>query len=278
MVGSVNIDLVVAAEHIPCLRETVLGSTFQTFSGGKGANQAVAAARLGAPVSMVAKLGDDAFSDGLRRNLTQAGVDTSRIGKTSGPSGVAVIATDHKGENAIIVVPGANATLSLADLDENPDLLRSAGVLLCQLEVPLKTVEHLAVIAEKNGIPLVLDPAPACSLPGGLLHRVEWITPNETEAARLFGLAEHELTLAAFPQIASRLLALGPHNVIIKAGKRGYYLASQEHHEFVSAFQVQALDTTAAGDAYNGAFAVGLMEGRNSRSSADFASAPLRFL
>jgi ribokinase len=274
VVGSVNVDLVVSADRIPHGGETVPGSDFQVFSGGKGANQAVAAARLGVPVSMIAKLGDDAFSTGLRQGLNRDAVNTVAVKTAPGPSGVAVIATDPAGENTIIVVPGANGKVTPADLEDNIDLLRSAGILLCQLEIPMETVKYLAEIAERYGTPVVLDPAPAQILPGDMLRRMEWVTPNETEACRLLGVAEKEIVESALPETAEQLLGLGPRNVIIKLGGRGCYLAFADgRRELVPAFRVQPVDTTAAGDAFNGAFAACLVEGRDPLFSVVFACA-----
>ena len=181
VVGSINLDLVAATPHIPLPGQTVSGSTFQTFPGGKGANQAVAAARLGGTVSMIGKLGSDVFATQLKKSLEDAGVKTEAIGRADGPSGVALITTDPEGENAITVMAGANGLLSPVDLEANLDLIRSAGILLTQLEIPMETVECLARIAAKENIPLMLDPAPARLLPASVLKSVEWLTPNETE-------------------------------------------------------------------------------------------------
>ncbi len=169
VVGSINLDLVGATQRIPIAGETVAGLSFQTFPGGKGANQAVAAARLGASVSMLGKLGTDAFGAQLRQSLEKSKVDTNGIDVVPGSSGVALITTDAKGQNAITVVAGANAQLSPLDLDAHIDTIRSAGILLTQLEIPLETVEYLGAIAIREGIPLVLDPAPARALPASLL-------------------------------------------------------------------------------------------------------------
>ncbi len=274
VVGSVNVDLVASADRIPRAGETVPGSDFHIFSGGKGANQAVAAARLGVPVSMIARLGDDAFSNGLREGLDREGVNTLPIKVSPGASGVAMIATDPKGENTIIVVPGANGKLTPADLDDNIDLLRGAGILLCQLEIPLETVEHLAGLAEKYRIPIVLDPAPARSLRRELLSKAEWVTPNETEVCRLLDVPKKDIGVSDLPKTASQLLRLGARNALIKLGKRGCYLALADgRQELIPAFLVEAVDTTAAGDAFNGAFAVCLIEGKDPIYSAMFASA-----
>src|SRR5437879_6169205 len=269
VVGSINLDLVGATQRIPIAGETVAGLSFQTFPGGKGANQAVAAARLGGSVSMLGKLGTDAFSAHLRDSLAESRVNTDGIEVVHGSSGVALIATDPKGENAITVVAGANAHLSPADLDANIGLIRSAGILLTQLEIPLTTVEYLAAIAAQERIPLVLDPAPARFLPPSLLKSVEWVTPNETETCILLGRGPQELSEKLAEDAANALLDCGCRNVILKLGDRGCYVAlSDGTRELLPAYAVEAVDTTAAGDAFNGAFAVALMNGLEPLESA----------
>jgi len=274
VVGSINLDLVASTERIPSAGETVAGAEFQTFPGGKGANQAVAAARLGSSVSMIGKLGNDAFGVQLRENLTRAGVDTAGIGSVAVSSGVALITTDAHGENAITVVGGANACLDPGDLDANRGVLREAGILLTQLEIPLETVEYLAVLAEREKIPLILDPAPARPLFASLMRHVEWLTPNETEAASLLGCSVGDLSGDRLGDAAEALRSRGPRNVVLKLGNRGCFVAlSDETRQFIPAHRVQAVDTTAAGDAFNGAFASALMRGKDPVASADWASA-----
>jgi ribokinase len=274
VVGSINLDLVASAERIPRAGETVAGHAFQTFPGGKGANQAVAAARLGSPVSMIGKLGTDAFGMQLRETLEGAGVDTRGIRSVPVSSGVALIATDADGENAITVVAGANACLEPADLDANLDILQQAGVLLTQLEIPFETVEYLSTLAEREKIPLMLDPAPARPLFASLLHRVGWLTPNETEAAALLGCSVSDLSDDQLEEAANTLLGRGAHNIILKLGGRGCYLAlSDGTRQFLPAYHVNAVDTTAAGDAFNGAFAAALLSGKDPIRSAEWACA-----
>jgi ribokinase len=273
VVGSINLDLVVATQRIPQRGETVVGSSFQMFPGGKGANQAVAAARLGGQVSMIGKLGSDAFADQLRENLRESGVATDAVGCCTGSSGVALITTDSSGDNTITIVAGANAHLLPEDLDENLDLIRSADILLTQLEIPLPTVEHLAVLAEREGIPLMLDPAPARSLPPSLLRRVNWLTPNETEMCSLLGRPSLEPSLEALDDSAKTLLQQGARNVALKLGRRGCYLAlSDGTRKLLPAYNVHAVDTTAAGDAFNGALALALLDGKEPVPSASWAS------
>ena len=272
VVGSINLDLVVGASRIPQVGETVSGASFHTFFGGKGANQAVAAAKLGYPVSMVGCVGNDAFGDQLREGLSSVGVDTACVKPVDDSSGVALITTGPRGENSIVVVPGANGHLTPALLHEAEPLLKSAGMLLAQLEVPLETVEYLAELAHKYGMPLMLDPAPARELPASLLRKVTWITPNETETHEL--LKRKVETEEECHTAAENLLSLGPTNVLLKMGSRGALVAQADgNRELAHAFAVQQVDTTAAGDAFNGGFAVGLMKGMQPMESARFAAA-----
>jgi ribokinase len=274
VVGSINLDLVAGTQRIPIAGETVAGVSFRTFPGGKGANQAVAAARLGASVSLLGKVGTDIFGGQLRESLKASGVDTDAIGVVPGSSGVALITTDARGGNAITVVAGANGQLSPADLETNFNLIRSAGILLTQLEIPLETVECLAAIAIRERIPLVLDPAPARPLPSSLLQCVDWLTPNETETCVLIGRTPGELSDESIKDAADTLLKGGTRNVILKLGERGCYVAlSDGTRQMLSAYSVKAVDTTAAGDAFNGAFAVALLNGQDPLASASWASA-----
>ena len=272
VVGSINVDLVVGADRIPRVGETVTGGTFNTFFGGKGANQAVAAAKLGYPVMMVGCVGSDAFGEQLRNGLNDSGVDTSGVLTVEDSSGVALITTSSRGENNIVVVPGANRHLQPALLEKAAPFLERAGMLLTQLEIPLDTVDYLTQFAEKNDIPLILDPAPARDLPLSLLRRVHWITPNETEIQEL--LKGRMWNDNDYYAAAECLLSCGSKNVLLKIGSRGALVAQGDgSKEIVPAFSVNAVDTTAAGDALNGGFAVGLMKGMNVMESARFASA-----
>lgn len=272
VVGSINMDLVTTTHHIPVAGETVAGSGFQTHPGGKGANQAVAVARLGYPVHMIGRVGDDAFGTQLRDGLASAGVEISAVMTSRGPSGVASIVVSAAGENSIVVVPGANALLTSRDVDTQLDLIRSAGMVLTQLETPMATVEYLAAVCSREGIPLMLDPAPAQNLSRDLLAKVAWFTPNETEAA--FFTSGVELQHADAPAVAKILLNRGPQSVVLKLGARGAYVAGADGtHSAVSPFPVVAIDTTAAGDCFNGAFAAALCRGNNPADSARYAAA-----
>lgn len=272
VVGSINLDLVVGAERIPKVGETVTGKTFNTYLGGKGANQAVAVAKLGYPVVMVGCVGDDAFGTQLRKGLADAGVDTTGVHTVEGPSGIALITTGSHGENNIVVVPGANKHLEPALIESATPLLERAAMLLTQLEVPIDTVDYLAQFAERHNIPLMLDPAPARDLPLSLLRRTSWITPNESEVQEL--LKRKISSDNDYYAAAQDLLSCGPKNVLLKIGSRGSLVAQHDGlREMVPAFPVDAVDTTAAGDAFNGGFSVGLMKGMNIVESARFASA-----
>jgi len=273
VVGSINLDLVAMAERIPAIGETVIGTDFQIHPGGKGANQAVAIARLGYPVRMIGRLGSDAFGAQLRGHLESAGVDMAGIGASEGPSGVAVILVSRKGENSIVVAPGANAKVTPEDIFENLAIIREAGMVLTQLEIPLETVECLSALCARENVPLVLDPAPANKLPQKVLERVDWFTPNETEAD-FYGAENGHHSGSEIPSdVAEMLLLRGCKGVVLKMGSNGSFLASQTGlRESIPAFAVRAVDTTAAGDAFNGAFAVGLMLGESPRESAVFAA------
>jgi ribokinase len=273
VVGSTSLDFVTGAGRIPVVGETIIGNTFNTFYGGKGANQAVAAAKLGYPTAMIARVGDDAFGPQLQNALKTAGVDAANVLNVAGPSGVALIMTGAKGENSIVVVPGSNGKLSPQELQKHENTLKNAGMFLAQLEIPMETVEYLAEFADKNGIPLMLDPAPARELPASLLPRISWITPNESETLTLLRSSEKELAEDQVHRAAEELLSRGVRNVVLKLGGRGCLVADGGKMEFVPAYKVAAVDTTAAGDAFNGAFAVGLMRGQSPREAAAFACA-----
>lgn len=274
VVGIINIDLVATAPRIPVRGETITGQEFHTFFGGKGANQAVAIARLGHSVSMVGKVGRDSFGPELLDALSTAGVDTGGVEASAGRSGVAVIATTPRGENSIIVVAGANAKLLPQDLDRHRDLILGAGMVLTQLEIPMPTIQYLIDLTREAGIPLILDPAPAQELPSEVLCGLEWITPNESETCLLLHRTIEQIDETGVESAAQSLLECGVRNLVLKLGERGAFLAGAGgERTFVPAYQVQAVDTTAAGDAFNGGFAVALMRGNSPADAAHFASA-----
>ena len=267
VVGSINMDLVAHTHQIPVPGQTVIGTGFDTTPGGKGANQAVAVARLGYPVQMVGMVGDDVFGQALLDNLANAGVGTEAVARVSGPSGVAPILVAESGENSIVVVPGANGKMDKAAVDRQGALIRSAGMVLCQLELPLETVGHVLALCAGAGVPVVLDPAPAAPLPDSAFRQVAWFTPNETEAA--FYLGNQPNSEAA----AQQLLQKGLKGVVLKRGSDGAYVAVAGKAAWVRSFPVKPVDTVAAGDSFNGAFAVALLEGNDPWAAARFASA-----
>ena len=274
VVGSINTDLVSVTKRIPAVGETVIGSDFQIHPGGKGANQAVAVARLGYPVRLIGRLGSDTFGAELRSHLEKAGVDITGVSTSDGASGVAVIVVSEKGENSIVLSPGANSKVTPEDLDANISILRSAGMVLTQLEIPLETVEHLAHICARENVPLILDPAPARDLPPGIFKDIAWFTPNQTEAAFYLGNKHSEVNSQAPAEIANILLSNGCRGVVLKMGAHGTYLRSPSGMgSLVPAFSVDAIDTTAAGDAFNAGFATALMLGKSPLDSAVFAAA-----
>lgn len=274
VVGSINIDLVVNAERIPVQGETVLGNNFQIHPGGKGANQAVAVARLGYPVRMIGRLGEDAFGAQLGRHLEIAGVDITGVATTQGTSGVAVIVVAQNGENSIVITAGANALVTPQDLERNIEIIRSAGLILTQLEIPVETVGYLAQICSREGVPLILDPAPARALPREIFQHIAWFTPNETEAAFFLANANEAHGDSDPALLAQMLLKQGVKGVLLKLGSRGAYMASADGvRQALRPFPVNAIDTTAAGDSFNGAFATGLMLHKKPIEGARFAAA-----
>ena len=271
VVGSINMDLVTTAPAVPLAGQTLTGTDFTTTPGGKGANQAVAAARLGHPVHMIGMVGKDVFGQALLDNLDANGVDTAAVARVDGPSGVATICVAAKGENSIVVVPGANGKVTPEFIDRQSELIRNAGIILCQLELPLQTVQHTLELCANANTVVILDPAPAAGLPDSALKHVGWLTPNQTEEAFYLGANFANSP----PQTSAQLLLRrGAKGVILKRGSEGAYLASTgQSGSFVPAFQVNAVDTVAAGDCFNGAFAVALLEGQPPLEAARFASA-----
>ncbi len=268
VVGSVTMDMVTHAKQIPRIGQTVIGTGFQTTPGGKGANQAVAAARLSYPVKMAGMVGDDVYGQQLLDNLAAAGVDTASMARTAGPSGLAPIFLAENGENSIIVVPGANGKVDPAFVERHTDLIRSAGMVLCQLELPIDTLPHILAVCSSAGVPVMLDPAPAAHLPSEVWAQVTWFTPNETEAA--FYL-ESDLPVES---AARQLLARGLKGVVLKRGSEGAYVAvANGNAAWAPPFPVKAIDTVGAGDCFNGAFAVALLEGHDPWAAGRFANA-----
>jgi ribokinase len=257
--GSINMDLVVRTPRLPAAGETLTGHTFFTAPGGKGANQAVACARLGAQARMIGRVGDDMFGATLRASLRDYGVDVAAVGTSAGPSGVAVIAVDDAAENNIIIVAGANGTIGQADLALLEGALADARVLLLQLEVPIEAVAAAALAARRRGVAVILDPAPARALRPELYAAADIITPNETEAAALAGLAVNDQHDAE--RAARVLLDRGVRAAVIKLGSKGVYWTDGAQSQFAPAFRVEAVDSVAAGDAFNGGLATALDAG-----------------
>jgi ribokinase len=269
VIGSINIDLVACANRLPAPGETILGSTFDVFNGGKGANQAVAIAKLGAQVDMIASLGTDLFTERLLSGLKTAGVGTHAVQLVDGPCGVAHISRADNGENSIIVISGANRFVSAAYIDAHLEALQRASMILVQLETPLDAVIRLAEQASRAKTPLMLDPAPAIPLPEALLSKITWLTPNETEVQILLGRDNIEPAAAA-----EIILAMGVRNVALKLGAQGVFLAGRDcPAQWIPAFTVNAVDTTAAGDCFNGAFAVALTRAMPPAVAARYAAA-----
>jgi ribokinase len=268
VVGSVTMDMVTRAKNIPRVGQTLIGTGFETTPGGKGANQAVAAARVGYPVKMVGMVGQDVYGPALLENLAHAGVGTDAMEPVAGPSGLAPIFLAENGDNAIVVVPGANGRVDPACVDRHAALIRSAGMVLCQLEIPMETLSHTLNLCAQAGVPVMLDPAPAAALPEPTWKQVAWFTPNETEAA--FYLQNESKPEEA----AQQLLAKGLRGVVLKRGSEGAYVAIADGKSgWVHAFQVDAVNTVGAGDCFNGAFAAALLEGHDPFAAARFASA-----
>ncbi len=270
VVGSSNIDLVVNTERLPSRGETILGGEFLMVPGGKGANQAVAAAKLGAEVYFIAKLGDDIFGAQSFTNFKKVGVNVKYVATTSKAlSGVASIAVDKSGNNTIIVAPGANSLLSPEDVKKAEKDISSCGAVVCQLEIPIKTVEFAAKIAKKYKIPFILDPAPAQKLSPKLLRMTDVIKPNETEAQILTGIKVTDIKSAG--KAAEKLLKRGVKTVIITMGQKGCFVADGKMGKFLPARKVKAIDSTAAGDAFVGGLSICISSGCNMLEAISFA-------
>ena len=260
VLGSLNLDLVFQMSRIPAAGETLASEASAIFCGGKGANQAVACARMGVAVSMIGRVGDDPAGHKLRGALAEEGIALDGVVTTPGVlSGTAVIFLTPDGQNRIVLAGGANALLTPADVAAHAAEFGGARVLVCQLEVPLETVEAAAALAAARGVPLLLNPAPARVLPDDLLARVDYLVPNESEAATLTGLDVHDATSAA--EAARRLLGSGVRCVVITLGPSGILIADERGCRHMPATPTTVVDTTAAGDSFIGGFATGIAEG-----------------
>jgi ribokinase len=271
VIGSSNTDMVIKAKKHPLPGETILGGTFLMNPGGKGANQAVAAARLGGNVIFVTKTGNDVFGEEARCHFSKEGIDSGYIVKDpNNPSGVAIIMVDENGENAIAVAPGSNGTLSAYDIDEAAFGTDPADIILLQLEIPIGTVEFVAEKASARGNRVILNPAPARKLSELLLQCLYLITPNEIEAENLTGI---NVTDVASAELAAKdLHERGVKNVVITLGATGAYIYSETTSKLITVVPVKAVDTTAAGDIFNGAIAVALSEGKSLEEAVKFAN------
>jgi ribokinase len=270
VIGSSNTDMVIKADHLPAAGETILGGEFFMNPGGKGANQAVAAARLGGRVGFIAKTGNDIFGRQSVQLFEEEGINTSHIiSDPKHPSGVALITVDANAENCIVVASGANATLNAGDLQKAVDSIRQSAIVLMQLETPVAALEFVVGLVSGTATRLVLNPAPVCALPDELLGKIAIITPNKKEAEMLTGLP---ITDDASAETAARTLAQkGVGTVIITLGAKGAMLLHEGTCTMITAPQVKAMDTTAAGDVFNGALVVALSEGKDIMESVEFA-------
>jgi ribokinase len=260
--------------RLPREGETIPGEDLMTFPGGKGANQVCAAAKLGGRAAMIGQVGTDPFAEVLLASLHAAGVDTEGVGRSAGASGAACVSVLPSGENAIVVSPGANAKLLPEIALSRLTGVKQGDLVLLQLEIPRATVEAVLAHAAARGAVVLLDPAPAQPLPEELLRQVDYLTPSQTEAALLLGQPDASIdTFEAAGDAASRLLKLGPKAVVLKMGRAGCFAAANGVRCGIEGFAVRAVDTTGAGDTFNGAFAVGLAEGMPVIAAATFANA-----
>lgn len=270
VLGSINIDMVTRTSAFPLPGQTVEGTDFQIFPGGKGANQAVAAGRLGADVTFLGKVGNDVFAETALGAMREAGVDTRCIQRADTSTGVAAISVSMSGENSIIVVPGANGLVDIAYVQENISAIENADILMLQLEVPMETVEWAANFAQAKGKTVILDPAPAKQLPLTVLKCCDIITPNETELKIITGrtITSLEETIDA----ARELIGAGVGMVVHKCGKAGAYVITKDRVEYIPEYPVVVVDTTAAGDSFNAGLAVALGQGKTALDGARFAN------
>jgi ribokinase len=270
VVGSTNVDMVVQAPRIPRPGETVLGGEFTLTPGGKGANQAVAAARLGAEVTFVARVGADSFGTAALEQFRGEGIVTDYVtADAEAAHGVALILVDASGENAIAVAPGANRRLTAEDVQRAEPAFAACDGVLLQLEVPLEAVERAVSLAKQHGKTVLLNPAPYTALPDAILSHVDILTPNETEAEMLLGGGE--AGLGGIAQTAEELLRRGVGCVVVTLGKEGIFVVTPDEQYHVGGRKVKVVDTTAAGDAFSGAIAVAVAEGRAFREAVRFA-------
>lgn len=269
VVGSLNADLVARAPRFPQPGETISGEDLRVIPGGKGANQAVAAARLGANVSMLGRVGNDNFGDFLLENLKQNRVDSSLVQRDDSSTGTAIIIVDSNGQNSIVLSAGANGNVSIADVDNSP--FTNYQLLLLQLEIPLPAVLRAAQRAKENNVRVILNPAPAQQLPDELIALADYIIPNETELSLLTSQKIEDIPSAE--SAARDLLRRGARNVIVTLGSKGALLVNAETSKQIHTFKVEVVDTTAAGDAFIGGFATSLLENKSLEEAVRFGCA-----
>lgn len=271
VIGSSNTDMVIKTAQLPRPGETVLGGDFYMSQGGKGANQAVAAARLGGDTAFLCKVGDDTFGETSLAGYAAEGIDTSYAVRTGdAPSGVALITVDGAAENCIVVAPGANARLSAADIEAAEELIAGAAIVLMQMEIPIQTIGRVVALASRHGVKVVLNPAPAAPIPDEFYPSLYLITPNRTEAESLSGV--HIVDAESAARAAAVLAGKGVRNVVITLGADGAFVRDGESSRLVPAQRVAAVDTTAAGDTFNGALCVALVEGSSLADAVAFAT------
>lgn len=270
VIGSSNTDMTVVSDRLPQRGETVLGGVFHMGPGGKGANQAVCASRLGVDVTFVCKVGNDLFGDNALAGYRSEGMDVSHVLRSDKPTGSALILVDGQGENVISVAPGANADFTVQDMDALSPVIRGADYLLLQLEIPVPSVVRAVEIAREAGVFVILNPAPACALPDEIFRHVSLIIPNRTELSLLSGVATD--TEEHIRAAVEKLRAAGVGNVIVTLGSAGALVCREGSYTTVPALRVQAVDTTAAGDTFCGAVCVGLSEGLSLEEAAAFAT------
>jgi len=271
VIGSSNTDMTVITDRLPVPGETVLGGRFAMGPGGKGANQAVAAQRLGGNTSFICKVGKDIFGENAVRHYRNEGLDTTGVMISEQPSGVALISVDKKAENCIVVASGANADITEADIEANRKAIEEASILLLQLEIPVEAVVKAAKIGHEAGVYVILNPAPACDLPEEIYRYLSLIIPNQTEIALMTGIEARDEEGAA--KAVEALRDKGVKDVIVTMGSKGSMVYHEGKATFVPSQKVNAVDTTAAGDTYCGGLCVALSEGKDIIEAARFATA-----
>ena len=270
VIGSLNMDLVVNVDTMPKPGQTIIGSNFKEVPGGKGANQAVAMARLNGNVSMIGKVGEDGFGQTLINSLKNDKVDTTYIQTTKGSTGVALITVDKNAQNSIVVSPGANFEVKEEDIDNNIEAIKNSDIVVLQLETPLNTIKYALNKAKELNKYTILNPAPALKLDDEIIKNVDLLTPNETELEIISGVSiENEEDIQKAAQI---MIEKGVKELIVTLGSKGSLYINKEKSMFKKAYKVEAIDTTAAGDSYTGALAVALSNDKDVEEAMDFAS------